>query len=94
MAQALVSISNATNGTASGLKQTEQATAGFLLIYALSYKDGGKNDNTTALADYATTEVQAPQPKSGVPAQDNPPGARSGVDEASAESFPACCVKG
>src|SRR5687768_3742692 len=43
----------------------------------------------TALADYATTEVQAAQPKPGVPAQDNPPDARSGVDEASAESFPA-----
>ncbi|SFW54040.1 multidrug efflux pump [Pseudomonas sp. NFACC19-2] len=37
--------------------QTEQATAGFLLIYALSYKDGGKNDNTTALADYAARNI-------------------------------------
>ncbi len=43
----------------------------------------------TALVDYATTEVQAPQSRPGVPSQDNPPGARSGVDEASAESFPA-----
>ena len=43
----------------------------------------------TALADYATTEVQAPQPKPGVPAQDNPPDARTGIDEASAESFPS-----
>jgi aconitate hydratase len=43
----------------------------------------------TALSDYATTEVQAPQPKPGVPAQDNPPDARSGIDEASAESFPS-----
>src|SRR5687768_16202076 len=43
----------------------------------------------TALADYATTEVQAAQPKPGVPAQDNPPDARTGIDEASAESFPA-----
>ncbi|MFV3093502.1 multidrug efflux RND transporter permease subunit TMexD [Pseudomonas sp. GW6] len=37
--------------------QTEQATAGFLMIYALSYKDGGKNDNTTALADYAARNI-------------------------------------
>ena len=37
--------------------QTEQATAGFLLIYALSYKDGGKDDNTTALADYAARNI-------------------------------------
>jgi aconitate hydratase len=43
----------------------------------------------TALADYATTEVRAPQSTPGVPAQDNPPDARSGVDEASAESFPS-----
>jgi aconitate hydratase len=43
----------------------------------------------TALADYATTRVRAAQPQPGVPAQDNPPGAHSGVDEASAESFPA-----
>jgi aconitate hydratase len=44
----------------------------------------------TALADYATTAVQAAQPKPGVPAQDNPPAARDkGVDEVSAESFPA-----
>ncbi|BDA58173.1 multidrug efflux RND transporter permease subunit TMexD [Raoultella ornithinolytica] len=37
--------------------QTEQATAGFLLIYALSYTDGDKNANTTALADYAVRNV-------------------------------------
>jgi len=37
--------------------QTEQATAGFLLIYALSYKDGGANDDTTALADYAARNI-------------------------------------
>jgi aconitate hydratase len=44
----------------------------------------------TALADYTTTEVQAAQPTPGVPAQDNPPAARNkGVDEVSAESFPA-----
>jgi aconitate hydratase len=44
-----------------------------------------------ALQDYATTEVRAPQqPRAGVPAQDNPPTARDkGVDEVSAESFPA-----
>ncbi|MCY7365647.1 MAG: aconitate hydratase [Frankiaceae bacterium] len=43
----------------------------------------------TALANYATTAVQAPQPRPGVPAQDNPPDARTGIDETSAESFPA-----
>jgi aconitate hydratase len=44
----------------------------------------------TALADYTTTQVQAGQPQPGVPAQDNPPGTRDkGVDEVSAESFPA-----
>ena len=43
----------------------------------------------TALADYATTDVQAAGPKPGVPAQTEPPGVHSGVDEASAESFPA-----
>jgi aconitate hydratase len=44
----------------------------------------------TALADYATTEVKAAQTQPGVPAQDNPPEARGkGVDEVSAESFPA-----
>jgi aconitate hydratase len=44
----------------------------------------------TALADYATTEVKAAQTEPGVPAQDNPPSARHhGVDEVSAESFPA-----
>jgi aconitate hydratase len=44
----------------------------------------------TALADYATTDVRAAQPEPGVPAQDNPPSARDkGVDEISAESFPA-----
>jgi aconitate hydratase len=44
----------------------------------------------TALGDYATTDVRAAQPQPGVPAQDNPPGTRAkGVDEVSAESFPA-----
>jgi aconitate hydratase len=43
-----------------------------------------------ALAGYATTDVKAAQPKPGVPAQENPPAARDrGVDEVSAESFPA-----
>ncbi|HHC3805566.1 MULTISPECIES: multidrug efflux RND transporter permease subunit TMexD [Klebsiella/Raoultella group] len=37
--------------------QTEQATDGFLLIYSLRYKDGDKNANTTALADYAVRNV-------------------------------------
>ncbi|TBU77149.1 multidrug efflux RND transporter permease subunit [Pseudomonas daroniae] len=37
--------------------QTEQATAGFLLIYALSYKDGSATDDTTALADYAARNI-------------------------------------
>ncbi|QNH02870.1 efflux RND transporter permease subunit [Pseudomonas sediminis] len=37
--------------------QTEQATAGFLLVYSLRYKDGDKNANTTALADYAVRNV-------------------------------------
>ena len=37
--------------------QTEQATAGFLLIYSLTYKDGGANDDTTALADYAARNI-------------------------------------
>jgi aconitate hydratase len=44
----------------------------------------------TSLADYATTAVRAAQTSPGVPAQDNPPAARQkGVDEVSAESFPA-----
>ncbi|HVM26992.1 MAG TPA: aconitate hydratase [Mycobacteriales bacterium] len=43
----------------------------------------------TALADYATTEVKAAQTEPGVPAQDNPPGGSTGVDFASAESFPS-----
>ena len=37
--------------------QTEQATAGFLLVYSLRYKDGDKNADTTALADYAVRNV-------------------------------------
>ncbi|MFT0635442.1 efflux RND transporter permease subunit, partial [Pseudomonas sihuiensis] len=37
--------------------QPEQATAGFLLISALRYQDGGKDDNTTALADYAARNI-------------------------------------
>ncbi|QFZ01993.1 multidrug efflux RND transporter permease subunit TMexD [Pseudomonas aeruginosa] len=37
--------------------QTEQATAGFLLIYALSYTDGDKDANVTALADYAARNI-------------------------------------
>ncbi|RRV19973.1 multidrug efflux RND transporter permease subunit [Pseudomonas sp. o96-267] len=37
--------------------QTEQATAGFLLVYSLRYKDADKNANTTALADYAVRNV-------------------------------------
>ena len=37
--------------------QTEQASSGFLLIYALRYKDGAENANTTALADYAVRHV-------------------------------------
>jgi len=37
--------------------QTEQANAGFLLIYALSYKDNSGNEDTTALADYAARNL-------------------------------------
>src|SRR5574344_97933 len=37
--------------------QTEQATAGFLLIYTLSYTDGDKDANVTALADYAARNI-------------------------------------
>ena len=37
--------------------QTEQATAGFLLIYALSYTDGDKDSDVTALADYAARSI-------------------------------------
>ncbi|MDO7911197.1 multidrug efflux RND transporter permease subunit [Pseudomonas sp. 22-AL-CL-001] len=37
--------------------QTEQASSGFLLIYALRYKDGAENADTTALADYAVRHV-------------------------------------
>ncbi|HBO8004154.1 TPA: multidrug efflux RND transporter permease subunit [Pseudomonas aeruginosa] len=37
--------------------QTEQATAGFLLIYALSYTDGDKDSDVTALADYAARNI-------------------------------------
>ena len=37
--------------------QTEQASAGFLLIYALRYKDGVNHENTTALADYAVRNI-------------------------------------
>lgn len=37
--------------------QTEQVTAGFLLIYALSYTDGDKDSDVTALADYAARSI-------------------------------------
>src|SRR5574344_1366639 len=37
--------------------QTEQATAGFLLIYTLSYTDGDKDSDVTALADYAARSI-------------------------------------
>ena len=37
--------------------QTEQASSGFLLIYALRYKDGDENADTTALADYAVRNI-------------------------------------
>jgi aconitate hydratase len=44
----------------------------------------------TSLGDYTSTEVRAAQTSPGVPAQDNPPSAQHhGVDEVSAESFPA-----
>jgi multidrug efflux pump len=37
--------------------QTEQASAGFLLIYTLRYKDGAKHENTTALADFVVRNI-------------------------------------
>nr|WP_181377621.1 multidrug efflux RND transporter permease subunit TMexD [Pseudomonas aeruginosa]AVE22066.1 RND efflux system, inner membrane transporter CmeB [Pseudomonas aeruginosa] len=37
--------------------QTEQTSAGFLLIYALSYTDGDKDSDVTALADYAARSI-------------------------------------
>ncbi|WP_312842378.1 efflux RND transporter permease subunit [Stutzerimonas nitrititolerans] len=37
--------------------QVEQASAGFLLIYALRYKNGGGASDTTALADYAARNI-------------------------------------
>lgn len=37
--------------------QTDKTSAGFLLMYALSYKDGDQNTDTTQLADYAARNV-------------------------------------
>ncbi|MGC5698877.1 multidrug efflux RND transporter permease subunit [Pseudomonas sp. NFXW11] len=37
--------------------QVEQSSAGFLLIYALNYKDGTQHTNTTALGDYAARNI-------------------------------------
>ncbi|KAA6167903.1 multidrug efflux RND transporter permease subunit, partial [Pseudomonas marginalis] len=37
--------------------QVEQTSAGFLLIYALSYKEGTATQDTTLLADYAARNV-------------------------------------
>ena len=37
--------------------QVEQTSAGFLLIYALSYKDGAGQADTTALGDYAARNI-------------------------------------
>ncbi|WP_395505554.1 multidrug efflux RND transporter permease subunit [Ectopseudomonas hydrolytica] len=37
--------------------QVEQTSAGFLLIYALSYKDGAAHADTTALGDYAARNI-------------------------------------
>jgi len=37
--------------------QVEQSSAGFLLIYALNYKDGVQNPDTTALGDYAARNI-------------------------------------
>lgn len=37
--------------------QVDQANAGFLLIYALRYKDGSESQDTTALSDYAARNI-------------------------------------
>ncbi|MDH0337145.1 efflux RND transporter permease subunit [Metapseudomonas otitidis] len=37
--------------------QVEQASAGFLLIYALNYKPGAEHADTTALGDYAARHI-------------------------------------
>ncbi len=37
--------------------EVEQTSAGFLLIYALSYKDGAQHDDTTLLGDYAARNI-------------------------------------
>ncbi|MFX6258379.1 efflux RND transporter permease subunit, partial [Acinetobacter baumannii] len=37
--------------------QVEQTRAGFLLIYALSYKEGAQRSDTTALGDYAARKI-------------------------------------
>lgn len=37
--------------------QVDQASSGFLLIYALRYKDGAQGQDTTALADYAARNI-------------------------------------
>nr|BFD41976.1 multidrug efflux RND transporter permease subunit MexD [Pseudomonas sp. FFPRI_1] len=37
--------------------EVEQTSAGFLLIYALSYKDAAANSDTTALGDYAARNI-------------------------------------
>ncbi|WP_312933676.1 efflux RND transporter permease subunit [Stutzerimonas nitrititolerans] len=37
--------------------QTEQASSGFLLIYALRYKNGANHKDTIALADYAVRNI-------------------------------------
>lgn len=37
--------------------EVEQTSAGFLLIYALSYKEGSEHADTTALGDFATRNI-------------------------------------
>ena len=37
--------------------EVEQANSGFLLIYSLGYKDGGKGRNQTKLADFAASNI-------------------------------------
>ncbi|HAJ13836.1 MAG TPA: multidrug efflux RND transporter permease subunit, partial [Comamonadaceae bacterium] len=37
--------------------EVEQTSAGFLLIYALSYKEGAQRSDTTALGDYAARNI-------------------------------------
>ncbi|ELY6416625.1 TPA: multidrug efflux RND transporter permease subunit MexD, partial [Pseudomonas aeruginosa] len=37
--------------------QVEQTSAGFLLIYALSYKEGAQRSDTTTLGDYAARNI-------------------------------------